>query len=371
MKKAMLAVLAVSLLGAGPVAAQTAGVPSSGTAPGGAFTISAEALLWWLKDSPAPVPLVTDGLLGEPGTRVFLGGKDIDTNPNPGVRLNVGYAFTPRFGLEGSAFYLLSRTTRNSVSSSGQPGSVDLKLPYFDTSLPGENASNLSSVAGSFRGDATERLENNFLGADLNGTINLVSTGGFRLDALAGARYLRLRETYTFDTSSPFIPPAPADVFTTKDEFEMINSFYGGQLGARARGDWGAFFLNGTLKVGLGAMVQSADVSGVLVTNDFNDFGEPQTFPGSGLFTSPALKRTHSRTVFAVVPEVNLTAGWKISRMVSVFVGYTFMYVSNVVRPGEQIDRAFDPVALTRPRFKFQDTDFWAQGLNVGLGFGF
>ena len=36
---------------------------------------------------------------------------------------------------------------------------------------------------------------------------------------------LRLKETYTFATDSPNIPPHPADVFLTTDQFETTNNF--------------------------------------------------------------------------------------------------------------------------------------------------
>ena len=112
---------AVSLLVVASVAsAQTSGTPSDA----GRFTISAEALMWWFKGSPAPTPLVSDGVVGEPGTRVLLGGEDLDTNPNPGFRLTAGYSLTDRWGVESIFFYVPPRSTTRSVSSSGQPGST-------------------------------------------------------------------------------------------------------------------------------------------------------------------------------------------------------------------------------------------------------
>src|SRR4051794_20088600 len=61
--------------------------------------------------------------------------------------------------------------------------------------------------------------------------------------------------------------------------------------------------------------------------------------------------------------------------------GYTFQYVSDVVRPGDQIDRGINPVqapAITgvpnapltgpaRPAPLINSTDFWAHGVNFGL----
>jgi hypothetical protein len=373
--------LAVSLIGVATAGAQTTAPQST---PG--FTIGAEALLWWFKGSPAPVPLVTDDALDQPGTRIFLGGDKLDTNPNPGFRVSAGYALSDQFGVESNVFYIPTRTTSRSVSSSGRPGSVDLLIPFFDPTLPGESTTFLSSASDGdpFAGSAVERLSTNFLGAELNGRMRLVATPRWRVDGLGGFRYLRLRETYRFDTSSPFIPPGPSDVWVTRDEFDATNSFYGPQVGIRARADWGPLFLTGTVKVGLGAVVQSVDVSGYLITNDFNNFGTPQTFAG-GYFTQPTNIGDHRRTVFGVVPEAALSAGWRLTPSLSIVAGYTFLYVNNVARPGNQIDRVINPtqapaidnappgplVGPARPAFKFNGSDFWAQGINVGVMFNF
>src|SRR5262249_9920621 len=67
-----------------------------------------EYLLWWMKNAPLPVPIVTTGdprvgfdpnavntvntagALGQPGTKVLLGGKNINSEPYSGMRLSVG-----------------------------------------------------------------------------------------------------------------------------------------------------------------------------------------------------------------------------------------------------------------------------------------
>jgi hypothetical protein len=371
----------LSWLVAGPVLAQTAGSPPSPD-DAGRFNISAEALLWWFKDNAAP-PLVTDGLFGEPGTNVLLGGKDLDTNPNPGFRVTAGYAITKTWGVEGSFFYVPPRSTTRGVSSSGKPGSTDLWVTFIDPNIPDESLTELSAT-GFFAGSATETLRNSLMGAELIGTAKLPAPGFLRLEALAGFRYLRLKETYTFTTSSPNIAPFHPDVFETTDQFETTNNFYGLQLGARGRADWGRVFLTGAVKVGLGAMVQSVDINGQLVTNDFNNFGAPQTFAG-GYFAQPTNIGTHTRTVFAAVPELNLTLGYQITPRISVFAGYTFMYASNVLRAPAQVNRTVNPfgapaftddpprpqIGPSEPSFKANSSGFWAQGLNIGLAFRF
>jgi Putative beta barrel porin-7 (BBP7) len=381
--------LASALLAVGPASAQ------SGSATAGPFTVSAEALLWWFKSSPTPVPLITDGFFGEPGTKVKLGGGDRDTNANPGFRVTVGYAPTGSpWGLEGSALYFPTRSSGRGLSSSGQVGSDDLLLPYIDATT-GQEALSPISLAPLYRGTIREELSNGLLGAEVNGTWAFASGGPFRVDVLGGFRWLRLRETYTITTSSPFIPPNPVDIWDTTDRFDAFNNFYGAQLGAKARYDWGRWFAAGTLKVGLGAMVQTVDVNGFLVTNDFSlapltppgqpaQFGATEKFPG-GYFALPTNSGRHTRTVFAVVPEAGLNVGYQITPAISVFLGYTMLYVNDVARPGKQIDRTINttldvawvgdttlrPEGPARPAFRFKSSDFWAQGLNVGVGFRF
>ena len=86
-----------------------------------------------------------------------------------------------------------------------------------------------------------------------------------------------------------------------------------------------------------------------------------------------------------MVPEVNLTIGYQITANLSVFAGYNFLYASNVLRAPAQLNRTLNPFGIPaitgdppgpfpspkEPSFTFQSSDFWAQGLNVGLAFRF
>ena len=131
-------------------------------------------------------------------------------------------------------------------------------------------------------------------------------------------------------------------------------------------------------------MVQSVDISGSLVTNDFTNFETLQTFPG-GYFAMGTNMGNRSRTEFAVVPEAALNLGWRITPSAAITVGYSFVYASNVVRPGNQMSRIIntsqsvaytsDPAATlvgpAQPSFQFNTSSFWAQGINIGLAVRF
>lgn len=352
---------------------------SPGGALGAPFSLDAEALWWQFKGNPAPA-LVSTGVLGEPGTRVLMGADDLDTNPNLGLRLTGTYALTDRRGLEGSILYVPTRRTTQSVASSGQPGSTDIFVPIFDASIHAESAENISA-AGFFAGHAQAELGNSLLGVELNGTMRLETPVAWRVDGVAGLRYLRLRETFTFSTDSPNIPPEPADVYQTTDRFGATNDFFGVQLGVRARHEWGAWTASGSAKLGIGAMVQNVDIEGTLLTNAFNGYGTPVSYPGGGYFATPTNIGGYRRNVFAVVPEIALAVSYRVTPAMSIFAGYTFLYASNVVRAPNQVNRTVNytspdlppglPLGPQEPSFSFKSSSFRAQALGIGVSMRF
>ena len=349
----------------------------------GSIELGVEGMVWWLRDTPAPVPLVTNLIAGAPATQTYLGGQDLSVGASGGARLLGSYALSDRTSLEGNVFFVRYRSTTRSVSSSGQAGSVNLIVPYLDASTNRENGTEIS-FAPIYSGSAQEEYSVGMAGAEVNGAWALSATRPWTVDALGGFRYLRLRETYTFTTSSPNLAPYPAGEWDTTDRFETTNSFYGLQGGLRARYDQGAFFGTGTAKVALGAMNQAVDISGSLVTDEFTNYGAAQSFAG-GYFALPSNIGNRSRTAFAAVPEVAFSIGYRISPAASIVLGYSFLYASNVARPGNQIDRTINttqsvaytenpnPIASgpARPSFEYNDSAFWAQSLSLGLAYRF
>ena len=72
------------------------------------------------------------------------------------------------------------------------------------------------------------------------------------------------------------------------------------------------------------------------------------------------------------------TVGYQITPCLRVTAGYTLLYWSHVMRVGNNIDRRLDPgqaptlafPAITpgaNPMFPAIRTEFWAQGINVGM----
>ena len=379
MRRAALVTLLASTA-TGAALAQGAPAP---TGDDSRWSVSVEALFAWFKKSPTPVPIITDNYLDAPGVNVLLGGGSVDTNPNAGFKITGAYSIDSRMGVELTGFYIPTRTTSSSVSSTGQPGSVDLYLPFFDVTSKQENVSEISHWP-EYRGSAQATLSNNLGGGEFNVTLAIPSQDAWRVDLLGGFRFLRLRESYTITTSSPNNPPNPSDVWNTTDAFDARNRFYGLQVGARAAYDQGPWVGSVIGKLALGTMQQSVSVNGFLETNDYNNYGPTQIFPGA-YFALPSNMGDHSHNTFAVVPEVALNLGYRLTPQATLYVGYSFLYANNVARPGEQINRNINPtqtvaygndppaklVGAAQPTFNFNTTDFWAQTLSIGFAYRF
>ena len=100
----------------------------------------------------------------------------------------------------------------------------------------------------------------------------------------------------------------------------------------------------------------------------------PQTFTG-GLLTQSTNVGKYTLNEFAVLPEATVSLGYQLTDGIRASVGYTFLYLSNVSRAGNQIDPVVNSAQLppprftgpARPAFNRSDTDFWTQGINFGL----
>lgn len=84
---------------------------------------------------------------------------------------------------------------------------------------------------------------------------------------------------------------------------------------------------------------------------------------------------TYTRTRLAVIPELNTNLHFQLTPIWRLNVGYSLLYLSNVARPGNQIDPIVDPnrfppagVPVSQhPIFTYSERSVWMQGINLGL----
>jgi len=84
----------------------------------------------------------------------------------------------------------------------------------------------------------------------------------------------------------------------------------------------------------------------------------------------------YTQNEFTVVPEFAINLGYQVTDHLRFMIGYTGIYWSNVVRPGQHISRDINPnqlppvatpiVGTNRPGFAFDTTDYWIQGISLG-----
>ncbi len=357
------------------------------------FWGSGEYLLWWISDMPVPTPLVTQsnvadfGILGAPSTRVILGGQDVGFGENHGGRFTAGMWLNHErtIGIEGVFLFLAANEETRAVGQGSDVAGTLIANPFFNVNplqAPlGENSLLLSfpDPLGA-SGFADLSVRSRLLGGEIHGMYNACRHGNLQIDLLGGFRYLNLDEDMVFRTR--FVNTGiPNDINQTLDEFNTSNNFYGGQMGARVTYDHGRFFVDVTGKVALGVMNQDVTINGNFA---FNNLGAgPFTVSPGGLYTQPSNIGQQDRDRFAVIPEVSVKLGYRFTDHISGFVGYTFLYVSDVARPGNQVDRAINPGQSAvfnapfptpglqgfpaRPTNLFESEDYWAQGINFGL----
>lgn len=358
---------------------------SGGIGQGGSrFWGSAEFLLWWIKAGNVP-PLATTsppdsfGILGAPGTTTLFGGH-LNHDALPGARfsLGVGLDCEGKKGIEVSYFFLNGGSPGFGASSDGAAGSAVLARPFFNV-LTGMQSEQLVAFPGILGGSIGISSSSALQGADLNLYCNLccrpTSCNSYRLDLLAGPIWLALRENLVITEQLT----DGVTAFTIVDRFETRNTFYGGQIGARAEWQQGRWFVNLLGKVALGDTHQVVRISG---TSTFTEPGVAPIVQQGGLLALPTNIGSYSRDKFSVVPQININVGCQVTNHLRAFAGYTYLYWSNIVRPGDQIDFGINPTQLpsaagpgtlvgpARPAFAFHATDFWAQGINAGLEFG-
>lgn len=347
------------------------------------FWVEADYLFWKIKDSPESVPLVVEGPITGP-FEVVLGGHKIKNDWRSGGKITLGYWLDDcqTLGIEANYFSLPSKTKKTSVSSDGAVTSPGLFFPFFDVTTGVEDLAGIA-YPGRFQGTATLKDNNHMQGAELNALMTIPCNCSMSYSLLAGFRYWNFNEHLRFDTNSPFIPPRPTDIYMTQDKFYTKNNFYGGQIGAIFDYNCDCFFLNVKGKVALGALCEEVTINGHLVTNDYNGFGAAQTFIG-GYLALPTNIGHHKQTRFSVLPQVDVNFGYAVTECFRINVGYSFLYVSNVLWAGKQIDPNINPsqavtyagvpavlVGEASPKAKMKTESLWTQGLNVGFEYKF
>jgi hypothetical protein len=406
--------------------------------------VNAEYMLGFATPQQVTFPLLTtsspnqNGVLGQPTTIALIPAKTYDYNVISGYRLGGGFYGDAdrRFGFDISALdnavsHFSQKVSTDMIGTNGA-GSLGVPLlarPYIDatTGLPtsqvfispdiaaGVNPNQSVRGAGFFKFSTQTSLWE----ISPSAIWNVFRSAPTRrlwlsLDLMVGYKFLDLDEkvemhsssnlsairvTPVFQQTGPFGVPVqigtqivpvvtpvnvagvtivtPATV-NIADKFSVTNHFNGADFALRGQARWGMFSLTTTGRVAVGNMHETLRVRGVtsFVNNDLQQAG----YAFGGLYANSTNIGNYSTDKFTVIPELNVSLGINVTRSLSLFVGYNFIYIDNVIRPGNQLNPVINPAtipfsatygnATTTPApAKLVQSDFWYHAVNFGFQF--
>jgi hypothetical protein len=350
--------------------------------------VSGEYLLWWTRSTQLPTLVTTslpgdNGILGAPTTVPVFGGSFGQTL-HAGARFGGGWWFSDEQyrGIDWRFMFLFRNGNSFATNTNAYPV---LARPFFNVNNPVGPFSEIIGAPGLATGGVVVNLDNSLWGAEVNYRRYLSGNACARLDGIAGFRYLNFTENLSITESFVRTPDSPLNIGTpatsgiVSDTFRAENNFYGGQVGLTGELRRGRWFVNGRSTIAFGTVHQTATIAGGQALT-FAD-GSVGQYPGGLLALPGANSGSISQAKFAVMPEVGLNLGYHITPHLRAYVGYNFLYLSNVLRASGTIDPNLDaaripnfpiagttaPVFPVRPTTQYNTTDFWAQGINFGL----
>lgn len=334
----------------------------------GRYWFNAEFLLWWRNGRNLP-PLVTAGGAGAlPGSTVLFGNGEYNETPTAGLRIDFGFWLDPceRWGVGGRLFGVSDGQISFAADSNQFPL---LARPFFDaadgnTPTAQIIASPTAGTTGSVLIDGNSEIG----GGDVYFQRALWRAPCTNLDLLVGYQSAYIDESLsiasqTFGSNGNIFVE---DHFATENKY---NAAYFGLAGEFRRGCWS---LEMALRFGFGNMNQNAIISGSTTTQS----GVPPitNSTNSGLLAQSATNGgTHTRDEFAFAEDISFKLAYRPIERLKLTLGYSLMYWSDVLRPGDQINlqvdsRLFpDPTfPATQPAFDFNSTHLIVHGLTFG-----
>ena len=259
----------------------------------------------------------------------------------------------------------------------GSPGSQILGRPFVDATTSSEIAEAVS-FPGLLSGSvAAQSNSDPLIIADAVWRSTLCSDCTRHVDLLVGYRYMYFAEGLQIEENLTSLAPLTQGTnILVNDRFATHNEFNGGLVGLDTQWAFGPLSLDVAGKLAIGNLRREVDISGATVITPPG--GAAIAYPG-GLLALPSNSGSFASDHFVCMPELDVTAGWQISTRLRATVGYSLLWLTDMVRPGDQVDRTVNPNALPpavstapiAPTFTMRDSDFWVQGIRVGLEYRF
>jgi len=342
------------------------------------FWADVDFLLWWRDDRQFPALVTTHPNAGAlPGATVLFGNGPIDEQARPGGRLEFGLWVDncQCYGLGGHFLGLSDAQVRFAVVDS--PDLLFFARPYRDVAV-------VPPLQTSFP-IANDPLTTGRL--DINAGSELLASDFFvrwllcqgerrRVDLLFGYQFARVDEDLTINTLTQTQPTGLPSVAVT-DIFQARNEFHGGHFGLQGEYRYGGWGLELLAKFAFGNMRERVSINGSQVATDVGGGTANRTW---GFLAHPTTNGgDHIQDDFAFMEDVGIKLAYYPLDRVKLSIGYSLMYWSSVVRPGDHIDLDIDgrlltgapPADATSPAFTFNPSSFFVHGLNLGIEYQF
>jgi hypothetical protein len=340
-----------------------------------------EGLWLWNKQRSLPAlastsvlgtPYDQAGVLGQPGTSVLFGGE-FDDDASEGIRGTVGLWFdaNQNSGVFARGFQFGGEDINFRAGSAGDP---ILALPFFDVGLPAQDAL-VIAYPGISRGTLNIQTSNEVKGADVLLRTLLYYGDCNRFDLIGGYQYSEVLDDVRVGHEIVSIDPqgrvARGTRVNTLDVFEAANQFHGGSIGLMTQGFDGRLTWNLLTKVAFGNNRETVTIRGTSTT----------TIPGGGsstinqgLLALDTNSGVYERDQFVVLPELDLSVMYNLNSMLSVSIGYTAIYWTDIALATQAVNTRINPTQITGPLigppapiYRLVDDDFWLQGLSFGI----
>ncbi len=373
--------------------------------PGHRFWGRVDYLTWWTKGSRLP-PLITaspeatqpneQGVLGLPNTSILYGDQYVNHDLRSGFRVSGGF-WLDRCHTIGIGADYLDLGAANAHGEASDTATWEIARPFF-------NVQTGSQAAQPLPGDITVDSRDYFQSAGSWFRVNLVncpcaapccsssccdtccdsccSSGcsdccgwGYGIDLLMGYRYYRMTDSLTIheDIVDDSGGSSNGTAFDITDDFRTENQFHGGEIGFRTRVERGCWSLGLLTKLAIGNNQYAVTIDGSTTTVIL---GFAPTYDANGILATQSNIGRYEDDQFTIIPQLGLEVGYQVCCNVDLFVGYNLIYWPHVQRSADQIDPNVDPRnwppvqsgPLPFPAPKLCSTDYWAQGINFGVG---
>lgn len=297
----------------------------------------------------------------------------INGSVQTGFRLTGGYWLDKPFGTGVEARFTMFMRSDDLHTYTGSTVSA-LARPFWDESRQAPALFQLSSPTGAMLGAIRIKTTFDSDGAEANYLRRGPAMIGEEMHWIMGMRYWSLEEDLSVEAGSR----SGGMTVGAFDSFSTRNRFFGPQFGTRMGFSRGDFRIDMAMKLAVGALMEEVSISGN--TTAVLPSGARVSSPG-GFLALSSNSGVHERTKLAFMRDTSISIGYVISENIMLRFGADMVWISNVVRPGEQVSLNINPTLLpfaagsatapARPTFRFNEEVFMMYGFSVGLAVQF